>query len=183
MTRLTSAQRRLVEEFQGNASALAWRWAKKTPIDHDELQSVAFLALCEAAARFRAGSVTFPAYYKLRVNGAIIDFLRKQYGVAGVSRKRNYSRKGEWPGAPEVVSLSSDHQLVETVHVPGRLDPVRDVLKHLKALPCREARTLLRWAVDGDAGVGAVAREMDRSRALVYLLRCRAIDRLRERLL
>ena len=61
---------------------IAASWCKKTPLDYDDLRSIGLLGLHDAIEKYQEIS-PFTAYARLRINGAILDELRR---VEGYSR-------------------------------------------------------------------------------------------------
>jgi|PlaIllAssembly_1097288.scaffolds.fasta_scaffold858914_1 RNA polymerase sigma factor for flagellar operon FliA len=85
----TTERDRLIEEHLGLAELLAAQKNRTTPsnIALDDLRSVAFLALVEAAHKYNGNSHTFRSYAAIRIRGEIIDYIRSMcWGTRG-----NYS--------------------------------------------------------------------------------------------
>jgi RNA polymerase sigma factor (sigma-70 family) len=70
----------LVEQYVPMANKLASQKKKALPkcIAYDELQSAAYMGLVEAASRFKEElGLSFSTYAYIRINGAILDYLRE----------------------------------------------------------------------------------------------------------
>jgi RNA polymerase sigma factor (sigma-70 family) len=77
-------QKALVERFLPLANKLAFQRKKSLPnfIDFEEIQSAAYLGLCESAGRFdETKGVCFSTFVYPRILGAINDYLR-EYGYS-----------------------------------------------------------------------------------------------------
>lgn len=80
---------RLIGEYLPLAEKIAAQKDRTTPsnISLEDLKSVAFLALVEAAHRYNGNSRTFRAYVIIRIRGEIVDYIRSMcWGTRG-----NYS--------------------------------------------------------------------------------------------
>lgn len=70
----------LIINYMPLANKLAWKKWKKTPkyVDIEELQSAAYMGLIDAAKKFQEErKVSFGAYARTRIQGAICDYLRE----------------------------------------------------------------------------------------------------------
>jgi len=79
----------LIEEYLPLAEKVASQKNRTTPsnISLEDLKSVAFLALVEAAHKYNGNSRTFRAYALIRIRGEIVDYIRSMcWGTRG-----NYS--------------------------------------------------------------------------------------------
>ena len=76
----------LIEEYLPLAEKIAAQKDRATPsnISLEDLKSVAFLALVEAAHKFNGNSLTFKAYAVIRIRGEIVDYIRSMcWGTRG----------------------------------------------------------------------------------------------------
>lgn len=79
----------LIEEYLPLAEMLAIQKDRSTPsnISLEDLKSVAFLALVEAARKYNGNHETFKAYATIRIRGEMVDYIRSMcWGTRG-----NYS--------------------------------------------------------------------------------------------
>lgn len=104
---LSQRQRGLVEAHLAMVDKLARYYARRYGLDREEVGSVLSLALVEAAARFRPGKdASFASFAWRRLQGAVIDELRRQGGVP----RGRYAR-GERP--PALLSLDQAGHLAD----------------------------------------------------------------------
>jgi hypothetical protein len=70
----------LVTEYMPLAESIAWRRSRLVPksVTVDELKSVAYLGLVDAALRFDPSKGAFANYARTRISGEITDFLRRE---------------------------------------------------------------------------------------------------------
>lgn len=74
--RLTEEQQRLAEGVQRLARAIAKSYARKYRIDEEELLSVAFEAIVEAAPRYDSKRSKPSYYFTLKIRSALMDYFR-----------------------------------------------------------------------------------------------------------
>jgi RNA polymerase sigma factor for flagellar operon FliA len=69
---------KLILDYIPLANKIAWQKSKKTPnsITFEDLKSVAYLGLVEAANKFDPNKGPFYIYASIKINGHIIDHLR-----------------------------------------------------------------------------------------------------------
>lgn len=81
----------LIEDYIGYAKLLAYKIKdeKRLPIDLEELNSVALLALVKAANTYNQKRALFKTHVRYRVRGDIQDFIRSEYGRKNGQRKNN----------------------------------------------------------------------------------------------
>jgi RNA polymerase sigma factor (sigma-70 family) len=71
----------LVLSYLSLADALAWKKKRiLASISFDELQAAAYFGLCTAAKKYNPKISQFPFYAKIKIEGAIIDFIREIRG-------------------------------------------------------------------------------------------------------
>ena len=91
---LDDRQRDLAARYLPLASAMARRMGAVMPEVSDELQSVAYLALVEAAGTFDpARSVNFATFARQHIQGAMIDFRRESRDRDSWDRRKTAGRK------------------------------------------------------------------------------------------
>jgi len=82
---------RLVEEFATFTRTAAWRVSYLAPpsVGVDDLMQEGRLALVQHASAIEAveGEPHRSSYAKVRVRGAMLDYIRKQYGTRGVEKR------------------------------------------------------------------------------------------------
>lgn len=88
MALLDDADRLLVEQNVEFARGCAKMWMRRLGkvIEPDELFSIAYEGLCDAAARFSPDRGTFRSYAFTRIRGAIVDEARVRLGREGTVR-------------------------------------------------------------------------------------------------
>lgn len=74
-------RQQLILDYIPLANKLAWQKNRKTPknITFDDLKSVAYLGLVQAANNFDSSKGSFANYASIKINGCIIDHLRFFY--------------------------------------------------------------------------------------------------------
>jgi RNA polymerase sigma factor (sigma-70 family) len=179
---LTPEQIALVERHRPLAYKVSWRYVRRLPanntVDADELNSVAIIGLCNAARQYARKDVPFAAYAVMRVKGAIIDFLRKQYPVTGIGRVARHNDEVLEFIALDSVGQFLDDGLHDQHALPDDRALIHEVLEHVRRLPARDAYVLVRWC-QGEA-LADIGREFDRSESWACMVKNRGLRQLRD---
>lgn len=170
---MTDAQARLVLDEAPLVDRLAARLCRRLPpsVARDDLVQCGWVALCEAARRWRPESgVPFGGYASPRVSGAMLDWLRAGYVVSGAARSRRRAEVVQVPLASAARAAGS----------PGwdRLDAALDVERLVQRLPDPRVRAVLRAGARG-VSQQAVARALGLSAARVSQLQTAGVRRAR----
>lgn len=166
---MTLAQRnRLVEAHIGLVKNIAVALAKRLPawIDLDDLMQEGYLALIQAAKRYRNGPVIFGKFAQLRVRGAMLDSIRRRHWT--------YGTHVELPEADEDeprCDATVEAELVEAQAAAG----VRAALRELP----RSQRRVLRLRYERDRTLAAAAGRMGVSAYRASKLHRDGLERLR----
>ncbi len=95
--KLTEEQRSIVKKNLYLAKIIARSYAKKLPIgirDKEDLESEAILGLIDAAQKYEADrTASFKTYARMRIKGAITDYLREQMPKGYRERGQKQIRK------------------------------------------------------------------------------------------
>lgn len=95
--RLNSEQNKLVEQYMDYAQAIALKYYHTRKIDScslEDLESVAYCALCEAAIKYDQSISSFRTYSFRRLWGALLDHARKNSSVNYQYYKNENSSQG-----------------------------------------------------------------------------------------
>lgn len=170
---MTAEQSALVEEhiWLPYAIVRGWKGRLMPHIDVCDLEGEALLALCVAATRYvPGGPVVFREYARHRIQGAVLDALRRHCMVNGVARGSSsplffdLTRLEIHPTADP--ALDVEHLLA------------REVMRRVRQLPPRQARVLIRWLAS-EPWANTV-REFKVSEVYLHELKNKALNSLRK---
>ena len=147
-TPLNDDQRRLTMRYMPMAQALAFRSARSRPSASDEFESAAFLALVEAAQAFDPSrSVTFVAFARHRIRGALMDLQRDLFAAG---------RRGKVDDLPRFQPLEPDSEergkvvgVQDEAPVGAELETAEAVESWLNKLTPMQARAFRHIYFDG----------------------------------
>lgn len=185
----------LVEDNAPMVRAIAGQQAAKMPrhIAVDDLYQEGLIGLLDAARKYDpALGVSFPAYARRRVLGAILDYIRDQ---GPLSRDHHKALRNSGNAGPKFVSLSvlrknakapeeAAHEVLaardHSVAACERRLLVRELVARVwPRLTTRERQTL-RFAILGDMGINATARKLGLCVSRLVMLQRHVFEKLRE---
>lgn len=172
-TPLTDEQKALASRHVSLARILARQFHSGRRVDRDELESVAFEALVEAARAYLGiGGAQFPTFARYRIVGAILDFFRK----SGKHRRRQSSTTrctltDEYVGTP--VGITPD------LPVGAEFDGVDSIEAHFRCMPSSQARACRLIYLEGKSQT-EVAEIMDCTKSYISKIHREALDFLAE---
>ena len=130
------------------ASAMARRMGAVMPEVSDELQSVAYLALVEAAGTFDpARSVNFATFARQHIQGAMIDFRKESRDRDPWDRRKTAGRKRR-NGDPSGLARRAVNLMYEPP-VGAELETLETFESWIRRLPGPHARALRHIYLDG----------------------------------
>jgi RNA polymerase sigma factor (sigma-70 family) len=175
---LTDKQKELATRHMPLARILARRLRSTRQFDRDEIESVAFVALVEAAGAYEGSAgAQFPTFARYRIEGAILDYFRK------TSRHRR--------GLPAATSDSrdagTDLELLSKTHpwvspelpVGAAIDGADSIEAHFRRMPAAQARACRLIYLEGKSQ-DEVAEIMDCTKSYVSQVHREALDFLAE---
>ncbi len=138
-TPLTDDQKELATRYLPLARTLAHRLYARTRVERDEIESIAFMALVEAARAFDPSIGTrFTTFLRYKVVGAIIDFARK----AGKSRYLQSSAiRDAWGNPMQAEHCGVPIGFTPDLPVGAEVDAVDTVEFHLRPMSPSQAKT------------------------------------------
>lgn len=163
---------RLIEKYLPLAEKMAAQKDRTTPsnISLEDLKSVAFLALVEAAHKYNGNSQTFRAYAMIRIRGEIVDYIRSMcWGTRG-----NYSAivsLDQEVGNSEGFSLAEtvvDHRRPEPAWGMSDTDRVDDLSEKIARSYYVDGKTQREIGEELDMSHSKVSKILDRYRVSIY---------------
>jgi len=154
-------------------------------VEKDDLISAGYIGLIEAADRFDANAgVSFSAFARLRIRGAMLDFLREQDPVGRIERSK-LDLSGE--AGPVHIPVSSDEHfeliapvvdIDNQIDVQCRLGLVRNALQQLTSA----RQEILASLFDAELSAREIAARLGITVERVWHLRHTALIKLRKML-
>jgi len=172
-TPLTDEQKALAARHVSLARILARQFHSGRHVDRDELESVAFEALVEAARAYLGiGGAQFPTFARYRIVGAILDCFRK----TGKHRRRQSSAtRGYWPGEYSGTPV----WITPDLPVGAEFDGVDSIEAHFRRMPSSQARACRLIYLEGKSQSEA-AEIMDCTKSYISKIHRDALDFLAE---
>lgn len=176
-TPLTDHQKSLAARFLPLARSIARQHRHKGSVEHEEIESVAFLGLVEAARSYDPDRETsFPTYARFHIVGAVMDFFNNLHA----RRKDRLFSTIAKTGREEVDSYGKPVGITPDGPIGSEIDAVEEVESHLRPMSTLQAWICRQIYLEGKSPE-EVAQIMDCTRSYVSRLHREAIEFLSER--
>lgn len=170
---LTDEQKELASRHFTMARIMARHLHAGRRIDRDEVESIAFVALVEAARAYQAtDGAQFPTFARYRIVGAILDYFRETgkrrlLPISVVSPSENHALDQNLKGTPIGISPN--------LPVGAVVDGADAVEFHFQKMPSAQAAACRLIYLEGKSQ-DEVARIMDCTRSYVSRIHREALD-------
>lgn len=192
----------LVETHLGLARRIARRWAARVPrrVGADELYCAACEGLFKAARRYRPTAGLFRTFAYMHVWGAVVDYLRGNHPLGGVSAAMRRGEAPAWPASLDMMlgvrngdrtaSRRKANGHVRSTMGESLADPRaerpdgrserRDLVEAmLRCLPARDREVMRLYYLDG-LTMAQAAEAMGVTQSAVCVAINKSLERLRE---